>query len=126
MEGPGLEVGADDVASREAEVGVAFDEQVGKIHRGTSSTSKIFEKGAGARSDPRYHEVAKGPPMERPVLIEATAKKYKSVQVLAAAFIVFGLAALFAGAGTLITVGLFLVGLGALTYGRFGAWWHHG
>jgi hypothetical protein len=81
-----------------------------------------------------YRTVAAGSstPGERPVVIEQTAKFYKGWQAIGAVLLLAGLIwayiAIRERNDVLILVSLCGAALGAVfyTYGRIGAWWHHG
>ena len=59
------------------------------------------------------------------VLIEMTAKKWKTASATGSAFVGIGLVVAMEANGTAGGVMLF-VGIVVLIYARIGAWWHHG
>ena len=61
----------------------------------------------------------------KPVVIEATSKRFKTFQAAGGAAIVFSVILMVAGS---LTAGAIIGGLGIVlyVYGRAGGWWHHG
>lgn len=68
-------------------------------------------------------------PAEKPIRIEATAKKWKLFQLIGALIVLIGMGSCMmslsseeGGGGTAV---LFAIGVLFLAVGSFGAWWHH-
>jgi uncharacterized membrane protein HdeD (DUF308 family) len=57
--------------------------------------------------------------------IQATAKKWKAIQIGGGLIALVGVVLAFTGAGTVSLVPA-AIGFAVLIVGRIGAWWHHG
>lgn len=74
-----------------------------------------------------------GAPMARPVTIEQTGKRHKTIQLIGVLLIVIGMVSCMAGVrgdseptAAIVGAGMAIVGLVLWFAGRIGAWWGHG
>lgn len=73
-----------------------------------------------------------GWPLDQPVLIEHTSKRWKLLQLLGALGVGLGLLAFWLGIAsdakpiTLVSIAVTFAGLAAYLTGRIGGWWCHG